>query len=84
MQMMMLHEQGFHKSVMSGMTWQRDWTDADQPILSLVDTVLTGQATGEEQMAVQFDRAPATSGKSLPCAYVSCADVCNELMSATC
>lgn len=64
MQMLFLHDEGFDKSVAAALTWQREWTDADWSILSLVDTVLTGQANGEEQMAVQLDRALATSGAS--------------------
>jgi len=73
MQMLFLHDEGFDKSVAAALTWQREWTDADWSILSLVDTVLTGQASGEEQMAVQLDRALATSGKTIldhPCQYV--------------
>ncbi|KAA6424979.1 MAG: hypothetical protein FRX49_05153 [Trebouxia sp. A1-2] len=65
MQMLFLHDEGFDKSVAAALTWQREWTDADWSILSLVDTVLTGQANGEEQMAVQLDRALATSGKAI-------------------
>lgn len=75
MQMLFLHDEGFDKSVAAALTWQREWTDADWSILSLVDTVLTGQANGEEQMAVQLDRALATSGKAildLPCQYYPC------------
>lgn len=64
MQMLFLHDEGFDRSVATALTWQREWTDADWSILSLVDTVLTGQASGEEQMAVQLDRALATSGVS--------------------
>ena len=67
MQMMFLHEEGLDKSVANAMTWQREWTEADRSILSLVDTVLTGLASGEEQKAVQLDRSLATSGKLLPC-----------------
>ena len=63
MQMLFLHDEGFDRSVATALTWQREWTDADWSILSLVDTVLTGQASGEEHMAVQLDRALATSGK---------------------
>lgn len=62
MQMLLLHDEGFDKSVATALTWQREWTEADWAILSVIDTVLTGQATGEEQMAVQLDRALATSG----------------------
>ena len=64
--MMFLHEEGLGKSVANAMTWQREWTEADRSILSLVDTVLTGLASGEEQKAVQLDRSLATSGKPLP------------------
>lgn len=46
---------------------QREWTEDDWSILNIIDTVLTGQATGEEQMAVQLDRALATSGWSPSC-----------------
>ena len=46
MQMMFLHEEGLDKSVANAMTWQREWTEADRSILSLVDTVLTGCAAG--------------------------------------
>ena len=62
MQMLFLHDEGFDRSVATAMTWQREWTEADWSILSLVDTVLTGQASGDEHMAVQLDRALATSG----------------------
>lgn len=62
MQMLLLHDEGFDKSVATALTWQREWTEADWSILSVIDTVLTGQATGDEQMAVQLDRALATSG----------------------
>lgn len=46
---------------------QREWTEDDWSILNIIDTVLTGQATGEEQMAVQLDRALATSGQDHSC-----------------
>lgn len=42
---------------------QREWTEDDWSILNIIDTVLTGQTSGEEQMAVQLDRALATSGQ---------------------
>ena len=58
----MLRDEGFDKSVATALTWQREWTEADWSILSLIDTVLTGQATGEEQMVLHLDRALATSG----------------------
>lgn len=65
MQMLLLREEGFDKSVANALTWQREWTEADWSILSVVDTVLSGHASGEEQVAVRLDRALATSGQLL-------------------
>ena len=63
MQMLLLHSEGFDKGVKSAVTWQREWTEADSSILSIVDTVLTGQASGDELMSAKLDRALATGGR---------------------
>lgn len=66
MQMLLLRSEGFDKGVKNAVTWQREWTEADASILSMVDTIISGQANEDEMIATKFDRALATSGWS-PC-----------------
>lgn len=62
MQMLVLHSDGFDKGVKNAVTWQREWTEADSSILSMVDTIMSGQANEDEMTATKFDRALATAG----------------------
>lgn len=64
MQMIVLHGEGFNKGMASAITSQREWTDADWSTLSIIDTILAGQATEDEYTAVKLDRALATAGES--------------------
>ena len=79
MQMLLLHDEGFDKSVATALTWQREWTEADWSILSVIDTVLTGQATGEAQMSAQLDRALATSGSHRSSSLPQYKHVCKQI-----
>ena len=62
MQMVLLHSEGFDKGVANALTWQREWTEADSSILSIVETIVAGQNSGDEMTAGKLDRALATAG----------------------
>lgn len=63
MQMVMRQEAELDQAHLEQLQALRQWKEDDQWLLSIVDRVLSGKDSGDEQTAVVFDRALATSGE---------------------